>query len=329
MPFCFRTEEPIARDPETDTPIVVPALTAELHLEPLSPADEAALASACAAALDWVGGSLRWTVMSAFPWIEPFRPRDLDYVPGFTRLLPTGLEKLPSELHEAAYGAHAAMAQDYSIDCHGGAGPIHASAFQVRFFATAADDAEPGELVVSRAMLRVSVPATWPLEDFRARVAALAGLVPLRWGNAGLGYGTWECCWYDETRRTVFAHARRHPGFDMGQYASLMEEWHGVVRTVSWLTLLGPSMRKELEARSGVRLEATDLVRVEALPGGVTILQAGAEPEAGDTNRRDIPRAYVHADALVRPIRARGMDFHGPWGRERTAEWLSRFERVD
>lgn len=322
----WQTEEPLVHERELDIPILFPALGASFHLDPLTPSHQGALAEAHALVLDWIGGALRWTHNSAFPSLEPFRAEDLDYALGFTRLLETRLEGLPPALHLAAINLRASLVQDFSVDCHGAAGPTAGSPYQYRFFGTVGDGPEPRELLPTRAMMRVTVPATWPLDDFRARATALAKILPVRWGNAGLAYAGWELNWYNEVRAGVFAHARRYPGFDMGQYAILMNELHNAMRTVSWLNFLGPELAARVAAAGGV-LASTDVVSVWT-EGPLTVAQAGPEPEAGDINRLDVPRAYAQADAMLRPARlAPGINFYGPWDDDTTGRWLTRFER--
>ena len=60
--------------------------------------------------------------------------------------------------------------------------------------------------------------------------------------------------------------------------------------------------------------QQSEYLAVEPFGAGGLRIRAGEEPQAGDTNRRDYPRAYVQADALVRAVRAStGMHFFAPW----------------
>lgn len=324
--MSWQTEQPIVHDTELNIPVLYPALGISLHLSALTPDDQPALERANALAMDLVGGRLEWTYNSAFPTMEPFRAEDLDYALGFTRLLDTRLDGLPPETHIGAINVRASLVQDFSVDCHGGKTSTHASPYQYRFFATIGDSPEPKERLPSRATLRITVPCTWPLDDFRARALELARTVPLRWGNAGLTYAGWEHNWYRQVGSGIFAHARRYPGFDCGKYASWMNEFHDGIRTVSWLTFVGPDLEKKLltKAKAPASTDAVTVSREDK----VLVLQAGAAPDPGDTNRLQVPRGYVQADAMLRPIRvAPPLNFHGAWDEQTTSDWLTRFER--
>lgn len=174
-------------------------------------------------------------------------------------------------------------------------------------------------------MLSVTVPVTTPPGEIAALAKAVAGDLRIRWGAAGLVYGAWELDRYGETRDAIFAHARRHPGFDVGQHATWMRAFHDRVRTVSWLTFLG----KDLSAKiSGDALASDELVTVEPCGEGV-VLVAGERPEPGDVNRRHIPRAYARADRRIRSVRAaEGIHFYAPWTASTTEAWLRRFEDI-
>lgn len=91
--------------------------------------------------------------------------------------------------------------------------------------------------------------------------------------------------------------------------------------------MIGPDLAAQLEALHGRPLRTETLVQVSTA-GSATVLRAGAQPEAGDTNRRALPLAYVRADEMIRPIRAaEGLDFCDSWSESTTSDWLRRFER--
>ena len=65
-----------------------------------------------------------------------------------------------------------------------------------------------------------------------------------------------------------------------------------------------------------------------ASAGDATVLVAGERPEGGDVNRVRWPAAYLEADAIVRPVRAReGLSCYEAWTERTTSEWLGRFEK--
>jgi hypothetical protein len=155
---------------------------------------------------------------------------------------------------------------------------------------------------------------------------AIASLLRVRWGAAGFTYSGWERYAYNATQRAIHAHARRFVGFDAGHYNRQMLTWHDAVRTVSWLTFLGPAFVAKLTERGG-SLASTRLVQI-GRAGESAVVRAGDVPERGDINRLWLPAAYVEADRLLRPVRARScLNFGLPWTADTTADWLSRLER--
>jgi hypothetical protein len=106
-----------------------------------------------------------------------------------------------------------------------------------------------------------------------------------------------------------------------------VKRWHDEIRTVSWLTFLGPAFVERLAQKTGAKLERRGQVEVFPL-GDAVVLRAGARPDPGDQNRLRLPPAYVQADEMVRPLRARsGVDFMPPWSPADTEKWLQRFEK--
>jgi hypothetical protein len=306
-------------------PIVYRALGVYFHLESLGPDDVPILDEVNALVLDWIGPALRFSLHSTWAMLEPFRPEDLDYIPGYASDLerPTDHDDDPDA--RDAEGTAAGFSHDnFGLACHGGAEEHHASPYSYRFYSQVPED-WPAKLLPTRAMIRITVPLEWPLDDFAARACAIAGKLRLRWGAAGLTYSGWEVHWYNDVERTTYAHARRYTGYDVGEYVTLMDEWHRQIRTVSWLTFIGPALGKELSLSGNGR--SGRLVEVSRA-GQNVLLRAGAQPEEGDINRLAIPPAYMEADAMVRPVRARErINFFESWTEATTTEWLTRFER--
>jgi hypothetical protein len=214
----------------------------------------------------------------------------------------------------------AAKLDRFGVACHGGAERNDASPSSFRFYLTAA----PGNdgVLSTRAMLSITVPESFDPEELCKRATELATDLRIRWGVAGFAYGGWELDRYGETRDAIFAHARRHPGYDMGQHATLMETWHHALRTVSWLTFVGPSLAKSLPQKPA----ADDLVSLSAI-GECICLRAGKAPARGDVNRGDFPPAYARVDAALRSLRAStGVHFMTPWSEKTSLAWLRRFE---
>jgi hypothetical protein len=317
---------PLATRP-SGTKLLYATLGAMFHLERTTPEDGERFEQVNAIVNDWFGSELRWTLNSAFGAIEPYRPEDLEYLaahPSSLKIPETrSTDPATVDLHRAMYALERA---NFALAFHGGERMNDASPYSYRYYSDTPSWDDRRKLAPS-SMLRITVPITWPLEDFSARICAVAARLRLRWGAAGLTYSGWEIRNYNDTRQAIYAHARRYPGFDVGMYATLVKEWHEAIRTVSWLTFLGPAFAERLAERSGARIESRGDVEVFAQSGAI-VLRAGTRPDAGDQNRLRLPVAYVHADEMVRPVRARGgIDFMPPWSEAETEKWLCRFEK--
>lgn len=318
---------PLARS-AAGAPIAYATLGASFHLEELRPDDGERIANACARVHALLGASLRWTWSSVHTSVEPFAPTDLELAASYPALLRDAApDPGPDVDPRARAGAIALAAAHYDrfgVCCHGGADRNVASPSTFRFFATATAGKDPGRLR-SHAMLAFTAPPAVTLAELQAATTEIAGMLRLRWGAAGFTYGAWELDRYGETRDAIYAHARRHPGFDVGQHTTWMPAFHDRLRTVSWLTFLGPALAATLRA-AGDTLESDDLVTVEPCGEGV-VLRAGERPQAGDVNRGDVPAAYARVDRRVRALRAgEGLHFYAPWSAATTEAWLRRFE---
>lgn len=303
-----------------------------LHLEPLAQEDGDRLETVNALVRDWFGGALRWTMTSVTSTIDPFRPEDLDYISGYPSTLPTPSLDLPAEEPvPAGVGIvqrrfAAASHERFAVYTHGGAAENHASPYSYRFYADVLRPELDVPVFETASFIRVTVPVSCPVDELRDRALRIAHALRVRWGAAGYMYSGWELGWRRRYDQAVYAHARRHSGFDVGIYENQMPRWHEQVRTVSWLTFLGPSLRASL-AKIGMEPRARGPVQVYAL-GDALVLQAGERPEEGDVNRLALPAAYTAADAMVRPIRAaERVHFGVPWTERSTEDWLRRFEK--
>ena len=324
LPVPIEPQGPLART-VLGAPLVFGALGFAFHLEPLVPDDSERLAKACERILEVVGAHLRWSRGSVHSEVEPFSGSVLDLLSCFpTQLVDEQAASIDDPRTRAAASAMKAARYDrFALACHGGAEPNTVSPWSLRFYSRTSGTGDP--LLRADAMLSISMPATIPLEALTKLATAVAGILRIRWGAAGLVYGAWELDRYGETRAAIYAHARRHPGYDVGQHATLMQEFHDRVRTVSWLTFLGKDLTEQVRA-SGDALGSDELVTVQPCGEGV-VLRAGDKPEAGDVNRRIVPRAYVRVDRRIRSVRAsEGIHFYDPWSASTTEAWLRRFE---
>ena len=304
-------------------PVLYPVLRAVFHLEALEPDDAERIEEANAIVSEWLGDQFGISWFSFWNEVEGFRRTDLEYASQYATSLATevGAEEWETNLLQNA-GKHSR--DEFNVTLSGSKVPSQGSPIMYDFWAEI-PEVGFGDQYRALAMLSVSVPIDWPLQDFYDRVNAISNCLRLRWGAAGYSYAEWILYDYQTAFDHKYAHARRYHCFDVAQYVHLAERWHDEIRSVDWLTWVGPALVEKLSA-AGVALDSSTLLTVTRVADTVRI-EAGKAPEAGDINRLQVPIAYVAADRLVRPVRARtGVDFGGRWTEATTAGWLSRFE---
>jgi Protein of unknown function (DUF3396) len=307
-------------------PVVYPALGAVLHLERMEPSDEARLEAVNDLVWDWFGDRLRWVNRTFDNMLDRAQRSDLDYIAGY----PTSLDVPPTspQLNQDLLAAYTAFTRDdFGIHFSGGEVAGAASPYSYRFWVETAGVSD--SCVDARGVLHITVPEAWPLEDFRQRIVAIASALRLRWGAAGYTYATWRGSDIHEGPARTIAHARRYPGYDLAEYVRLVNPFFERIRTVSWMTFVGGALVGELKDKGRTLVSSTQ-ISVEPAGDGL-LVQAGNRPERGDVNRLLYPSAYLEADALLRPVRARDgrdMVFFGSWQEPEITDWLCRFERA-
>lgn len=319
--------DPIAVD-DDGVPQLYGALGAEFYLEWITEEDVSRLDEVNDLVWDWFGGALKQTWFTCYEGPVATQRKDLDFVSGFARdvekpKMPAGLDP------EAVVVAHdwwRFSRWAYGVMCNGGAEPSHSSPYSYRFWAETNEIGPDPDTYRPLAVVNLTVPTSWPLEDFYSRVLAIGSKLRVRWGLAGLTYSPWELCDPWPGRDALFAHARRHIGYDAAAYVRVMEPWRDQIRGVSWLTLLGPAFVAKALQRKIPLVSTEDLDISQS--DGIVVVRAGSQPVAGDRNRLQIPHAYQSADRLLRPLRSGGgVDFALPWTAESTTDWLRRFEK--
>ncbi|WP_437641898.1 type VI immunity family protein [Sorangium sp. So ce854] len=306
-------------------PVLYAALGATFHLELLEPDDAGRLDELSAMVMDWIGPYLRAQFGSFLDVPEPFHPRVLDYVASLPEQLdePAPLDDVVADAFRAQLARR--VRTDYHVYVSGAEDHWRASPFTYELWAEMPDEHVHKGHIAAYAAVRVTVPESWPLADFRARVLAMAGALRLRWGAAGLTYAHFLPGDPSFGVHTIWAHARRHVGFDVPFLARNVVPLHDAIRSVSWLTFVGPALAAQRSAPL-VRSGAVDVTAA----GDNVVLAAGPAPQRGDVNRLDYPAAYVQADQMLRPLRmSRGkeLSFLGPWTEDDITGWLRRFER--
>jgi hypothetical protein len=320
-------DAPLARD--GSKPTLHATLGATLHLEPLEAADAEGLEAAMAILYAWIGDHFKWTRLSCWDDPIPHHPDHLGYVSAY----PTSLafETTGDDPDQQMISLHIQTRpwSDYEVMFYGGDDPEGASPWQLRFWAEI-PRLDPEIPVRVIPVIQICVPLSTDPAELRERLLEVAGRLRLRWGSVGLLYSFFgapddENCW-----EQMYAHARRYTGFDMPHYIRNMDLFAFLLRSVSWITLLGPPFAGQLEPAAVERGRAQGLT-IEPFGEQGLAIQAGPAPDQGDRNRFGIPRLYVAADQLVRPMRASDAErdeivFVGPWDYAAVTAWLRRFE---
>jgi hypothetical protein len=127
---------------------------------------------------------------------------------------------------------------------------------------------------------------------------------------------------------------KRFPGFDFqdgGRFSRNAEQVHDRIKCVNWLTVLSDPLVNELGGVGAVREALAPLCAVHEYDGGI-VIQAGAFPMLGDTQRGDVPQAYQLVARYTKAVRFESGDsalFRVPDGmdnREETLAWIRRFD---
>jgi hypothetical protein len=308
------------------TPVLFSALGVKIHLELLASEDEDRLDRVNERVWGWIGDELSLTWLSCAPSPEPAIRTHLDYISAYAGSLTARPHPDPA-LQRAINNVTKFGRTDHDVSCVGARAPDAASPFSYSFWAEIGEVPSTSPDLPAYATLELTVPDDHPLDDFFARVCAIVGELRIRWAAAGYTYAAELRYDTEAPGDRIYAHARRYTGYDVGFTTGMMETFFNRIRTVNWLTFLGPALAGEL-ASAGRTLRSTPRVDVSQL-GSSVLLRAGDAPERGDVNYLAVPAAYREVDALVRPVRAsdgRDMVFFGPWDERLIARWLRRFE---
>lgn len=128
--------------------------------------------------------------------------------------------------------------------------------------------------------------------------------------------------------RQLFALGARHPGLDLQSPSNTSFTATSGIKRVNWLTWVGNRFVKSMELG---QVSNRSLRVIRQAHGWV--VQAGPAPCIGDVNRQDTCAAYAEAGRLLAPVRAKDhpafiLEERLPMASaERTAQWLSHFDR--
>lgn len=235
-----------------------------------------------------------------------------------------------------------ARAEDasFSVIVHGGESAHGACAIEVRALGAARQPFEQlGYLRVARPLLApLGMEEAWP-EALLAicrrvkPVSGYGGIGVIQSPNNGISH---------RYEPIVYELAQRFPGLevdfpiDHAIWLCKGRDKRGGIKGVNWLTVIGERWLAELGGAAAVQAGLAVLdprFVVQGYEGGVMI-QAGAQPELGDSRHNAWPGLYVKLAQYLKPIR---ISEHRPFGhagpgerfgnRSEDAEaWLRRFD---
>lgn len=156
-------------------------------------------------------------------------------------------------------------------------------------------------------------------------------------GTAGFSLILEEGTSKDRAIRLAFPLLKRYPGFDLPYSSrwssSVRRAERRFIRTINWLTAIDHKFIDELGGLDKIKDDLGDECSIYDYDGGI-IIQAGARPEIGDTNRGMIPRSYK---ALAKTLSKLIFDEFNPKqpyvyapkpldSLEESVRWVRRFE---
>jgi hypothetical protein len=297
---------------EDGLPVAYPAFSVCLHLEPLIPADRPRLAQANEIVTAAIGGELKHVWCSFVRGVERFSPALLDFIPWQSARL-----NVP-EPHDNPLNVriHQFMRGDFYVFAYAAGDPRAASPTSFKFM-TEIPQADLGPSLRALSVLQVTLPEeTWP-SDLERLARDLVSVLRIRWGVAGYGYATRGFDDIVPEREAVYGHCRRFHGYDVSLFVREMTLFYDQLRTIGWLTFVGPSLASKLELPDAATVE-TETV------GDSLLLRAGSEPLRIDVNRLEDATPYALVDRIARNVRASRADFGYPWSDITSAEWLDR-----
>lgn len=128
-----------------------------------------------------------------------------------------------------------------------------------------------------------------------------------------------------EAWSNILRIAFRHPGYDIFDYTASESFVYDKMKTISWLTLLGPTFGRQFHEMGRAKYLDNKDIKVITKNDKV-LIQVGEKPEIGDINRgNDLP-LYKKVAKAIEPFFC---DTHWPFSRifdeEKTLQWLRRF----
>jgi hypothetical protein len=174
--------------------------------------------------------------------------------------------------------------------------------------------------------LRVSMPASAGAAALEQLVSQLMEHMDLLHGNAGFALLFDDALpGFEREHWAALARiAMRHPGYDLLHYPAVRACVADKIKTVNWLTLLGPELSKAVDL---ARLAAKTDQTITTSARGTVCIKAAPEPTIGDVNHGDRLPAYRAVAKLLSAISCSSqLEFGAAFDDDLTQRWVERFE---
>jgi hypothetical protein len=218
-------------------------------------------------------------------------------------------------------------AYDWYTHWHGGRNMQEASDYQ--FTVMAVDDESPDMSYMT--MVAPVERASDGAGEFLAMCLAACSTLKPDSGYGGYGFvRSVDVGTMDQAEPLIYSLARRFPGaeVDPGGYRMYTREG---VKGDNWLTVLGSRWIDRIGGLTALRGALGPEFVFHEYDGGL-VIQAGARPQMGDSNRKIWPKLYPDLARVLKPIRIteRG-SFHtmgrNRFTRETSEAWLARYDK--
>ncbi|WP_457331031.1 type VI immunity family protein [Rhizobacter sp. P5_C2] len=190
------------------------------------------------------------------------------------------------------------------LDAYSGE-PSHVGEYGFHFFGTdlSSFDVSPREACSCMFEFPLSMLNVEHRERFESFVAEICDAESFESGYAGYAFEHLTRSWRDQALAWIAQKAPRFLGFDIS-YDSFSAVARRRVVNVSWITLLGHPLIKELGGEAQIRSQLSPEIRLRSLATGLVIV-TGDVPPIGDVSRGaqdlQLPKEVA---ALTRPVRA-------------------------
>ncbi len=303
-------------------PVIVPALSVSLFFDALDANQLAGIRAAWGRIHDLLSPHLKWYMTDSLAERQRLTP-------GVLAHLPSTLEQVATRRPYFAFRAHGG-------DAAGCLGPWALDLWvdkprvlspQERALMSAVFKVSSDQTDRIANCLRVSFPAAGPAgraEDLEALTLHLMEHIPFLHGNAGFALLFDDALpgFEREHWAALAGIAMRHPGYDVLHYAAVRSHVVDRIKTVNWLTFLGPELMRGIDHKRFADPGTAIVVTAKRS----LYIKASAEPAIGDVNRGDrLPEYRWVAQRLAPLLMSHQEEFGAAFDDDLTQKWVARF----